>query len=169
MITKSDIIKAAYEHGFEDVGFTTADPFLDHKQLLLDRREEYEWAEGVGLELLNGTDPTTILPNAKTIIVLMEVYFRKSYPRSIEGNFGRCYLDDDRVTRDGLSKRIKAFRSFLRDNGIDSKVPFNLPHRVAAARAGMGTFGKKLPVLFQQGGPRGILDPSHCRRYRRGF
>ena len=37
---------------------------------------------------------------------------------------------------------IKAFRSFLRDNGIDSRVPFNLPHRVAAARAGMGTFGK---------------------------
>lgn len=142
MITKADIIRVAYENGFEDVGFTTADPFPDHKQLLLERSEEYEWAEAVGLNLLSGTDPTTILPNAKTIIVLMEVYFRKSYPRSIEGNFGRCYLDDDRVTRDGLSKRIKAFRSFLRDNGIDSKVPFNLPHRVAAARAGMGTFGK---------------------------
>ena len=142
MITKSDIIKAAYEQGFEDVGFTTADPFPDHKQLLLDRAEEYAWAEAVGLQLLDGTDPTTILPNAKTIIVLMELYFRKSYPRSMEGNFGRCYLDDDRVTKDGLYKRIKAFRSFLRDNGIDSKVPFNLPHRVAAARAGMGTFGK---------------------------
>jgi len=47
MITKSDIIKAAYEHGFEDVGFTTADPFPDHKQLLLDRTEEYAWAEAV--------------------------------------------------------------------------------------------------------------------------
>ena len=142
MITKSDIIKAATENGFEDVGFTTADPFPEHKQLLLDRRQAYQWAEAVGLELINGTDPTTIMPNAKTIIVLMEVYFSKSYPRSMEGNFGRCYLDDDRVTRDGLSRRIKAFRSFLRDNGIDSKVPFNLPHRVAAARAGMGTFGK---------------------------
>lgn len=142
MITKSDIIKAAHTHGFDDVGFTTADPFPDHKQLLLDRHEEYEWAEAVGLKLLNGTDPSTILPKAKTIIVLMEVYFRKSYPRSIEGNFGRCYLDDDRVTKDGLSTRIKAFRTYLRDNGIDSKVPFNLPHRVAAARAGMGTFGK---------------------------
>jgi len=39
MITKSDIIKAAHEQGFEDVGFTTADPFPDHKQLLLDRRD----------------------------------------------------------------------------------------------------------------------------------
>ena len=142
MITKSDIITAAYDHGFEDVGFTTADPFTEHRQMLLDRCEEYQWAEAVGLELLKGTDPTNILPDAKTIIVLMEVYFRKAYPPSMEGNFGRCYLDDDRVTHDGLSQRIKAFRSFLRDNGIDSKVPFNLPHRVAAARAGMGTFGK---------------------------
>jgi len=142
MIVKSDIIQAAYSYGFEDIGFTTADPFPEHKQLLLDRRAEYAWAESVGLALLSGTDPATILSNAKTIIVLMEVYFRKSYPRSLEGNFGRCYLDDDRMTRDGLSRRIKAFRGFLRDHGIDSKVPFNLPHRVAAARAGMGTFGK---------------------------
>jgi len=87
MITKSDIIKAAYEHGFEDVGFTTADPFPDHKQLLLDSREEYGWAEAVGLELVKGTDPTTILPNAKTIIVLMEVYFRKSYPQGSPKGF----------------------------------------------------------------------------------
>ena len=69
MITKSDIIKAAREHGFEDVGFTTADPFPDHKQLLLDRHKEYEWAETAGLKLLDGTDPTSILPDAKTIIV----------------------------------------------------------------------------------------------------
>ena len=112
MITKSDIINVAHEHGFEDVGFTTADPFPDHKQLLLDRHKEYEWAEAAGLKLLDGTDPTSILPDAKTIIVLLEVYFSKSYPRSVEGNFGRCYLDDDRVTRDGLSRRIKAFRTF---------------------------------------------------------
>jgi epoxyqueuosine reductase len=46
------------------------------------------------------------------------------------------------VTKDGLAKRIKAFRSCLKQDGIDSKVPFNLPHRVAAARAGLGTFGK---------------------------
>jgi epoxyqueuosine reductase len=128
--------------GFEDVGFTSAEPFTEHKQMLMEMQDEYKWAETVGLDLLNGTDPTTILPDAKTIIVLMEVYFRKAYPKSMEGIFGRCYLDDDRVTRDGLFKRIKAFRTFLRDNGIDSKVPFNMPHRVAAARAGMGTFGK---------------------------
>jgi len=142
MLTREAIIERGRELGFEDVGFTTADPFVEHKALLMERKEEYGWAEAVGLELMNGTDPKAIMPEAQTIIVLMEVYFRQAYPRSLEGHFGRCYLDDDRVTHDGLYQRIKAFRGFLRDHGIDSKVPFNLPHRVAAARAGMGTFGK---------------------------
>ncbi|MBU0992147.1 MAG: epoxyqueuosine reductase [Proteobacteria bacterium] len=142
MISKQDIIREAKKCGFEDTGFTTAAPFFDHKKVLEERKEEYAWAETVGLSLLSGTDPKTILPEAKTIIVVMEVYFRESYPKLMESHFGRCYLDDDRVTKNGLAQRIKAFRSYLRDNGINSKVPFNLPHRVAAARAGMGTFGK---------------------------
>lgn len=140
--TRDEIIARAVELGFEDVGFTTADPFETHQAFLEKSKDAYGWAETAGLKLMDGTDPKTVLPGARTIIVLMEVYFKKGFPSRMEGHFGRCYLDDDRVTKDGLSRRIKAFRSFLREGGIDSKVPFNLPHRVAAARAGMGTFGK---------------------------
>ncbi len=128
--------------GFDDIGFTTAAPFEEHREILMSRKEDYEWASAMGLDIFNGTDPKAIMPEAKTVIVLLDVYFRESFPPSIEGNFGRCYLDDDRVTKDGLTQKIKLFRSFLRDNGVDSKVPFYLPHRVAAARAGLGTFGK---------------------------
>lgn len=142
MLSQSDIIRAAHENGFEDVGFTTAEPFESHREFLKGRQAEYGWAEAVGLELMQGTDPRAIMPTAQSIIILMEVYFREAYPRVMEGHFGRCYLDDDRITKDGLARRIKAFRSYLRGHGIDSKVPFHLPHRVAAARAGMGTFGK---------------------------
>ena len=142
MITKADIIKAAHECGFEDVGFTTADSFDTHKEFLAAHQEEYGWTEAAGLDLMNGTDPKNILLKAKTIIVLLEVYFKASFPHAMESHFGRCYLDDDRVTKDGLTNRVKAFRDFLRTNSIESKVPFNLPHRAAAARAGLGTFGK---------------------------
>ncbi len=142
MITKANIIQAARENGFEDIGFTTADPFDTHREFLSARQEEYGWTEAVGLDLINGTDPKAILPEAKTVIVLLEVYFKESFPQAMESHFGRCYLDDDRVTKDGLTRRIKAFRGFLRENGIEQKVPFNLPHRAAAARAGMGTLGK---------------------------
>jgi len=142
MVTKQDIIEQAYKDGFEDVGFTTADPFDEHKDFLLSRKEEYGWAEAVGLDLINGTDPKSMMPEGQTIIVLLDVYFQESFPSFMESHFGRCYLDDDRVTRDGLTQRIKSFRSYLRDSGIQSKVPFNLPHRAAATRAGMGTLGK---------------------------
>ncbi len=142
MLSKSEIIDKARELGFEDIGFTTAEPFEEHKNVLLERQEEYAWIMARGMDLVEGADPKRVYPEAESIIVLLEFYFRESYPKSLEPHFGRCYLDDDRVTRDGLAVRIKAFRSFLTDNGIDSKVPFNLPHRASAARAGVGTFGK---------------------------
>jgi epoxyqueuosine reductase len=142
MITEKQIIDEALRLGFVDAGFTTAEPFESHREFLRGRQDEYGWAERVGLALMDGTDPKTSLPGAKSIIVLLDCYFGQAFPPVLEGHFGRCYLDDDRITKDGLALRIKAFRSFLRDQGIDSKVPFNLPHRVAAARAGLGTLGK---------------------------
>lgn len=142
MTSKNEIIEKAHELDFADIGFTSAEPFGAQKEILQERYESYEWAFKAGLDLMGGTDPRQIMPQAKTIIVLMEAYFHQSFPKTMESHFGRCYLDDDRVTKDRLAKRIKAFRTFLTEKGIESKVPFYLPHRIAAARAGMGTFGK---------------------------
>ena len=142
MLSREEVIAKAVACGFEDTGFTTAEPFDSQRALLEERSEEYGWAMPLGLDLIAGTDPRNILPGAKSIIVLVEAYFREAFPASLERHFGRCYLDDDRMLGNRLGKKVKAFRSFLRDHGIDSKVPFHLPHRMAAARAGLGTFGK---------------------------
>lgn len=142
MLTKSDVINKAHELGFADVGFTTAEVFESQVEVLESRKELYRWVAEKGLDLVNGVDPKKVYPAGKAIIVLVENYFNRSFPKALENTFGRCYLDDDRVTKQGLSRRIKDFRGFLRDYGIDSKVPFNIPHRLAAARAGLGTFGK---------------------------
>jgi len=142
MLTRQDIIDEARRLQFADIGFTDAAPFTSQKDYLLAHQEEYGWAEALGLSLLAGTDPKTVLSDAKSIIVLLFSYFEEAFPLQMERHFGRCYLDDDRVTKDGLALKIKAFRRFLRNGAIESKVPFNLPHRLAAARAGLGTFGK---------------------------
>ena len=142
MLSREAIIERARELDFEDVGFTTAEPFSTQDKVLAERRESYEWLKQVGVDLFEGTDPRKILPDAKSIIVLVESYCREAFPASMLGRFGRCYLDDDRITRDGLTVRLKEFRGFLREHGINSKVPFHLPHRLAAARAGLGSFGK---------------------------
>jgi epoxyqueuosine reductase len=142
MVTKNEIITQARELGFEDIGFTSADPFFSQKEILLERKADYQWILDSGLDLVSGTDPRQIFPTAQTIIVLIESYFREAFPPELERHFGRCYLDDDRITKNRLALRIKAFREFLGKDGIASKIPFHLPHRLAAARAGLGTFGK---------------------------
>ncbi len=114
MPIRDRIIEKARELDFEDIGFTTADPFESQKEILAERQAEYAWAAKSGLDLMAGTDPRNVLPEAESIVVLMEVYFRKAYPRYLEPFFGRCYLDDDRITKDGLAVRIGALRSFLR-------------------------------------------------------
>ena len=155
MVGKKEIIEKAREYGFEDTGFTTAAPFEAQRAYLEERREEYAWAIQSGFDLIAGTDPKSILPEAKSIIVIMEAYFRETFPPSLVRHFGRCYLDDDRMTQGRLSKRVKAFRAFLRENGINSKVPPHLPHRMAAARAGMGTFGKNCLLYSRKVAARG--------------
>ncbi len=149
MLTKQEIIEEARRLKFADIGFTGAEPFVSQKEYLQAHQEEYGWAEAIGLSLLAGTDPKNILAGAKSIIVVLESYFEKSFPQQMECHFGRCYLDDDRITKDGLAVKIKSFRKFLQSDGIDSKVPFHLPHRLSAARAGLGTFGNN--CLFYAG------------------
>jgi len=148
-LSKQEIIDQAYALDFEDIGFTTAERFDAQDEVLQSRRAGYLWLKEVGIDLFEGIDPKKILPEAQSIIVLIESYCRKAFPPSLVGRFGRCYQDDDRITQDGLTRRLKAFRSFLREHGINSKVPFHLPHRLAAARAGLGNFGKN--CLFYSG------------------
>jgi epoxyqueuosine reductase len=141
MLTKEEITAEAKRLGFADIGFTGAEPFASQKEYLQDHQEEYGWLEAVGFSLIAGTDPKNSLSSAKSIIVLLHSYFEESFPAKMENHFGRCYQDDDRQTKNGLTVKVKAFREFLKSHDIDSKVPSNLPHRLSAARAGLGTFG----------------------------
>lgn len=149
MPTKQEIIEEAKNLGFEDIGFTSADLFPSQRDYLKQHQDDYAWAESAGLALSAGTDPQAVYPEARSIIVLLENYYRESFPDQLVNHFGRCYLDDDRITNDGLALRVKAFRRFLREHSISSQAPFNIPHRLAAARAGLGTFGKN--CLFYAG------------------
>ncbi len=141
-LTKSEVMDKALELGFDDIGFTTVEPFTSQQTILRERREAYEWVETSGLDLMAGTDPKALLPGAKSLIVLLDHYFRQAYPVTMERYFGRCYLDDDRITRDGLSQKISAFKTFLKESGLGVKIAAHLPHRLAAGRAGVGSFGK---------------------------
>ena len=115
MISKADVIAKAMEQGFDDVGFTSAEPFDTHRTFLEQHQNEYGWVEASGLGLLQGTDPKSTLAGAETIVVLMEAYFKMANPTFLEAHFGRCYLDDDRVTKDGLAEAGRTRAPVRRD------------------------------------------------------
>jgi epoxyqueuosine reductase len=102
----------------------------------------YDWLKRSNIDLEAGTVPTDLLPEAKSIIVLVDSYFKEAYPPILEKHFGRCYLCDDRILRKKSVKRITEFVKFLAANGINCKFSNNLNDRIPAARAGLGTFGR---------------------------
>ncbi len=142
MLNKEDVVAAARNFGFDDIGFTTPEAFDSQGKILTERAQRYAWATQAGMDLIAGTEPLKIMPQAKTIIVLLKNYHSSAFPPALTGLFGRCYLDDDRITKDGLSRQLKMFRQFLGERQIESKIPMTIPHRLAAARAGLGDFGK---------------------------
>ncbi|HOE20474.1 MAG TPA: epoxyqueuosine reductase, partial [Spirochaetota bacterium] len=75
MLTKQDIIDKALELGFDDIGFTNAEVFNEHKPFLQKIPNNYTWAAASGLQLEEGCNPVTILPQAKSIVVLLQNYY----------------------------------------------------------------------------------------------
>lgn len=151
MITKNDIINKAKELGFEDAGFTHTEPFTSQMEFLQNPDAHYGWTEEMGLNLKNGIYPSSVMEGSKSIIVLLYSYFQRSVPVSLSSGFGRCYLNDDRVTKDGLALKVKDFRNYLKGNGISTKQSSGMPDKLAAARAGVGTFGKNCLLYAARG------------------
>jgi epoxyqueuosine reductase len=142
MLSRLEVIDHARHLGFADIGFTSAEPFEFQKEILESRREDYAWALGGRLNLLKGIDPKQLYSDAKSIIVLMGIYFAPAFPTEMETKFGRYYLYDDRVIKKGLFLQVGNFRRYLSENGIHSELSFHLSDRLSAARAGLGNFGK---------------------------
>jgi len=141
-LSKEQVIEQANKFGIVDIGFTTAEKFTSQDEILESRKASYEWTHKVGIPLSEGTDPRKFLENAKSIVVVVEPYFNEAFPPSMVGKFGRVYQDDDRITKDGFTARLINLLKYLSGNGIKTKVPYHMPHRLSAARAGLGTFGK---------------------------
>ncbi len=150
MSLKEDLRDKALELGFAAAGFTGVEPLDLYVREVASRPEMYDWVNNDFFSTLRGADPGAKHPWARSIIVLVRNYYRMCFPAELEGLYGRCYQVDERKARGEEHARLKAFLDFLKERGIRAFFDEELPARMAAARAGVATYGRNCFVFARQ-------------------
>lgn len=148
---KQDVIDYAHTIGIDSIGFTTADPFDEMKQKLVDYHAK-GYASGFeesDIELR--TEPTFTLPTARSIIAIAVGYPNKlkGAPKSTRGDrrgmFARASWGQDyhSIMRKRLDKLADYLRYRVEGVEIQSMVDTGaLSDRAVAERAGLGYVGR---------------------------
>jgi len=136
----------ALDLGYCAVGITTAEPFTSAAGELESRREAYKWVIDGRLKMLDCATPTNVMPSAKSIIVVAFDYAREGFPEELVGKIGRLYQSRSyNAPRNRINgARRNLFKDFLESKGLKVMLgpDINVPERMAAARAGIVTFGR---------------------------
>jgi len=144
-----DIKDFALDLGYSKVGITTADPFPEYMADLRSRHQMYSFYINRPTQPLKGADPKSVMPSAKSIIMAAYDYSRESFPEKLVGKIGRfyqarCYLAPPyRIN----GARYQLMQGFLESNGCQVAPELRVPERLAAARAGIVTYGKNCFVF----------------------
>ncbi|WP_217971304.1 tRNA epoxyqueuosine(34) reductase QueG [Staphylococcus xylosus] len=148
---KQNVIDYAHTIGIDSIGFTTADPFDEMKQKLVDYHAK-GYASGFeesDIELR--TEPTLTLPTARSIIAIAVGYPNKlkGAPKSTRGDrrgmFARASWGQDyhSIMRKRLDKLADYLRYRVEGVEIQSMVDTGaLSDRAVAERAGLGYVGR---------------------------
>jgi epoxyqueuosine reductase len=143
MTLKETIREKALELGFEDAGFTTAEPLELYIREIDSRPPEmYGWVQTDRFNTRRGAVIGQKHEWAKSLVVLIRNYHRRAFPTQMVGVMGRCYQVDERIEHGAEHQKVVDFMRFLKTQGIRVWFDEELPARMAAARAGIVTYGK---------------------------
>ncbi|GGJ14194.1 epoxyqueuosine reductase [Paenibacillus hunanensis] len=153
---KQEIKEAGPALGIDDIGFTTADPFLYLREVLEEnRRKGYE----SGFEepdLDKRIDPSLTLGGARSIIAIAVTYHSKmeNPPKSAPGEYRGIMarsawgLDYHTVLRDRMQRLEDFIRERVPEARIESMVDTGaLSDRAVAHRAGIGFYGHNCAII----------------------
>jgi len=158
---KKDIITYSKEIGIDKIGFASADSFTELKDRL-ERQQELGYYSGFEKgSVKERTEPTVLLPEAKSIISIALAYPSKikNPPKSTRENrrgiFCRASwgMDYHHVLRDRLAKLKEFIKSRYQE--LESKIMVDtgeLSDRAVAERAGIGFSGKNTLIITEEFG-----------------
>jgi len=153
---KLEIKQAAPSLGIDDVGFTTADPFLYLKGVLEEHRRKGHESGFEEPDIEKRIHPSLALDGAKSIIAISVTYHSKmenppkSEPGQYRGIMARSAWGKDYhyVLRDRMQRLEDFIREKVPEVRIESMVDTGvLSDRAVAQRAGIGFYGKNCAVI----------------------
>jgi epoxyqueuosine reductase len=144
MALSADIKDFALDLGFSKVGIAEAEPFPEYIAELKSRYQMYSWFIEGPRQLMKGADPRSLMPEAKSIVVVAHDFYKTSFPEELLGRIGRLY--QARAYGTPLHRlngaRRQLMKDFLEKNGCKVLVDPTIPARLSAARAGVATYGR---------------------------
>jgi epoxyqueuosine reductase len=152
MSLTNDIKDYALDLGYSRVGITSAEGFPDYAAELQSRYDMYRWYIESPRRPILGAIPRKIMPLARSIISLAYDYAGRSFPENLTGRVGRLYqarcynAPEERIN----GARPRLMREFLEKAGCRVGWGIVIPERLAAARAGIVTYGKNC-FAFSEG------------------
>lgn len=158
---KEEIRAAAPALGIDKIGFASAEPFEQLKQILLQHRERGHESGFEEPDLDKRTDPSLSLERPQSLISIAVAYpskltnAPKSEPGAYRGIISRSSWGEDyhRVLR----RRMAALESFIRERVPDARMESMvdtgaLVDRAVAERAGIGWSGKNCAIITPEWG-----------------
>jgi epoxyqueuosine reductase len=134
----------ALDLGFSKVGIAEAEPFPEYIAELKSRYQMYSWFIDGPRQLMKGADPRSLMPEAKSIVVVAQDFYKTSFPEELLGRIGRLYqaraygAPSHRLN----GARRQLMKEFLEKNGCKVLADPVIPARLSAARAGVATYGR---------------------------
>ncbi|MBA4493420.1 tRNA epoxyqueuosine(34) reductase QueG [Paenactinomyces guangxiensis] len=158
---KQKLIAKAKEIGIDKIGFTTADPFIELRERLIEQQEKGYHSGFEEPDIEKRVNPERSLPEAKTIIAIALAYPSKlkNPPRSetgaYRGIFCRASWGEDyhHVLRDKLAQLEAYLHELVPGVRTQSMVDTGaLSDRAVAERAGIGWSGKNTAIITEEFG-----------------
>jgi epoxyqueuosine reductase len=161
MALKQEIIEYSKTIGIDKIGFASADPFVELKERLR-RQQELGYQSGFEEpDIEKRTNPSLLLPEAKSIIAIALAYPSKmrNAPRGTKterrGIFCRASWGKD--YHDILRERLEKLEAFILEKVPQARVKSmvdtgELADRAVAERAGIGWSGKNCSIITPEFG-----------------
>ena len=154
MDTEKKIKQKALQLGYTSCGIIPSGVLGDYAKYLDERITSFPESKDLYSNMYNIVSQPE---NVKSIIVCLSKYTHYKIPNNLNGFYGKYYLFDRRLPYTQEYRAKTEFEVFLNILGLNI-IPCGIPERLAAAKAGLGKFGRNNFIYSSEHGSYIAID-----------